>query len=101
MRIITRRRLNEAAEKHPDSSSTIYHWYATARKAAWSNLAETRKTFSHADQVKVASGKTVTVFNLTNKFRLISAIHYDHKRIYILLVLTHAEYSKEAWKKKL
>jgi mRNA interferase HigB len=99
MRIITRRRLNEAVERHPDSASTIHHWHAVVRKAVWTNLADTRKTFPHADQVKAGSGKTVTIFNLTNKFRWISAIHYDQQRLYVLRVLTHAEYTKGEWRK--
>ena len=44
--------------------------------------------FASADQV----GK-LTVFNLGgNKVRLIAAIHYNRKRIYIRAVLTRAEY---------
>lgn len=98
MRIITWRRLGEAAIRHPDASSTIAHWYRVTLKASWGNLSETRRTFSHADQVRVESGKTVTIFNLTTKYRLIAAIHYDKKRIFILRVLTHTEYSKGLWK---
>ena len=60
---------------------------------------DTRKTFPHADQVKVKSGKTVTIFNVCgNEFRLITAIHYDHQKVFVLDFLTHAEYSKNTWK---
>jgi mRNA-degrading endonuclease HigB of HigAB toxin-antitoxin module len=33
--------------------------------------------------------------------RLIVAIHYDKQRVYTLRFLTHAEYSKNHWKKEL
>jgi len=98
MRIITRKRLDEVARKHAKSASTIHHWHHIASKAVWRSLIDTRKTFPHADQVKVASGRLVTVFNLTNACRLITAIHYNRQSIYILLVLTHAEYDRNDWK---
>ena len=50
--------------------------------------------FPTADQV----GK-LTVFNVGgNKVRIVSAIHYNRKRIYIRAVLTHEEYDKGKWK---
>jgi len=51
--------------------------------------------FPAADQV----GK-LTVFNIGgNKVRLIAAIHYNRKKIYIRAILSHAEYDKSKWKK--
>ena len=41
----------------------------------------------------------VTVFNVGgNKYRLIAAIHYNRQRLYVLRILTHAEYDKDRWK---
>ncbi len=101
MRIISRRRLLEAADRHAKARSTILHWHDVAAAARWENLSETRLTFPHADQVSVAGRRTVTVFNLTNSFRLITAIHYNHSTVFILAVLTHAEYDRDDWKKNL
>jgi mRNA interferase HigB len=68
----------------------------------WQNLVETRRMFPHADQVKVKSGKLVTIFNLCgNDFRLITAIHYDRRKVFVLNFLTHAEYSRNHWKTRL
>jgi len=61
----------------------------------------TRRSFPHADQVTVQSGRTVTVFNITNDFRLISAIHYNRQEVFTLRFLTHAEYDKNSWKSAL
>jgi mRNA interferase HigB len=33
-----------------------------------------------------------------NKYRLIAAIHYNRQRVYVLRLLTHAEYGKNLWK---
>jgi len=45
--------------------------------------------------VKVGSGNSVTVFNISgNKYRLIVAIHYNTQRVYVLRLFTHADYDK-------
>ena len=101
MRIITKKRLLEAAKTYHNAKSKIAYWHAVAKAAVWTNLVETRQTFPHADQVTVRSGRTVTVFNVSNDFRLITAIHYNRKQVFILKFLTHPEYSKGTWKKYL
>jgi len=61
----------------------------------FSNLAELKMIFASADKV----GK-LTVFNIGgNKIRLIAAIHYNRRKVYIRAVLTHKEYDAEKWKK--
>jgi mRNA interferase HigB len=54
------------------------------------------------DTVKVESGNTVFVFDIKgNDFRLIAAIHFDRRKVFVLAVLTHKEYDKERWKESL
>ncbi len=94
MHIITRKRLNEFAEKHPDAKSALQHWYKQAKKNEFKSFAELRKTFRGTDQVA-----NLTVFNIGgNKVRLIAAIHYNRRTIYIRAVLTHQEYDEGKWK---
>lgn len=94
MHVITRKRLNEFAEKYPETKTALAHWYGLAKRNEFSNFAELRNVFSSADKV----GK-LTVFNLGgNKVRLVAAIHYNRKKIYIRAVLTHAEYDDGTWK---
>jgi mRNA interferase HigB len=94
MHVITRKRLNEFAEKFPNTKSALAHWYASMKKSTSSNFAELRAVFPTADRV----GK-LTVFNIGgNKVRLIAAIHYNRKKIYVRAVLTHAEYDEGRWK---
>jgi mRNA interferase HigB len=67
--VITRKRLSEFAEKHPDTKSALARWYALMRKNRFSNLIHLPEVFPQADQV----GK-FTVFNIGgNKVRLIAA----------------------------
>jgi len=102
MRIIKRKPLQTFAEQHPDAAGPLELWYRTLRQAEWQSPQELRRVYPHADAVTVESGNTVTVFNIGgNKYRLITAIHYNRQRVYVLRLLTHAEYSKGHWKKSL
>lgn len=102
MRIITHKRLQEYAASHPNARSWLEHWYKIARGARWRNLAEVRTTFPHADAVATSKGKTTTIFNVCgNEHRLITAIHYRSGIVFILMVMTHAEYAKGKWRTRL
>ncbi len=94
MRIISRKRLREYAERYPDCRTAIEAWYRVARAATWQSLADVRRVYPHADLVG-----NKTVFNIRgNSYRLITAIHYNGARIYIRDFLTHADYTKGDWK---
>ncbi|HEV2351800.1 MAG TPA: type II toxin-antitoxin system HigB family toxin [Terriglobia bacterium] len=94
MHIISRKKLREAAEEHGDLNEPLDVWYRIAKKAAWKNLMDVRRSFPTADAV----GK-FTVFNIKgNAYRLITEINYRTGRIFLRHVLTHAGYSKGGWK---
>jgi len=99
VRIIKTATLDDFAQAHPKAAAGLTHWEAITRAAEWRNLVETRASFPHADQVTVQSGRTVTIFNIKkNDYRLITAIHYNTRKVFILRFLTHAEYDKATWK---
>lgn len=86
--------LLEAAEEHGDIGVPLDAWYRIAKKAEWKNLMEVRREMPSADAV----GKFM-VFNIKgNAYRLVSEINYRTGRSFLRHVLTHAEYSKGAWK---
>jgi mRNA interferase HigB len=94
MHVITRKRLNDFADEHPDARSGLEHWYRLIKRTEFASFSELRAMFSTADQV----GK-LTVFNIGgNKVRLIAAIHYNRRRVYIRAVLTHREYDLSKWR---
>jgi mRNA interferase HigB len=89
-------------KRHPDAAEALRAWLRTACDANWHALADIRTTYPHADAVEVESGRIVVVFNIRgNRYRLIAAIHYNRQIVYTLKFLTHAEYSKDRWKKTL
>ncbi|MBL8023891.1 MAG: type II toxin-antitoxin system HigB family toxin [Elusimicrobia bacterium] len=94
MRIITRKRLIEFSKRHPDARHGLTHWYRVMTHTDYASRAALRVTFPSADAVD-----PLTVFNIAgNEVRLIVAIHYNRKIVYIRHVLTHAEYDKDKWK---
>jgi mRNA interferase HigB len=94
MRVIKPVRINEFAEKYPETKSALEAWYKLIKNNYYNDFNQLRLTFPSADLV----GKCV-VFNIGgNKVRLIAAIHYNKQRLYIRHILTHSEYDLERWK---
>ncbi len=94
MRIISKRRLREFWEKHPEAKDPLLDWYNITRRASWRSLADVRESFRHADPVG-----DCTVFNIKgNDYRLITVIRYRIQGVYISHVLTHKAYDKGKWK---
>lgn len=99
MHVISRKPILAFAEKHPDAGPALRHWYRVAIAARWASIQDVRMTFPAADAVAVRSNRTVTVFNIGgNKYRLVAAIHYNRGRLYVLRIMTHAQYQKGTWK---
>ena len=102
MRVISVKTLKEFWRRHADAEGPLLDWYEVTERARWRNFVEVKQTFGTADAVKVASGNTVTVFDIGgNKYRLIAAIHYNAGVVYALMVLTHREYDTSKWKARL
>lgn len=97
MRLIDRKTLKAFWAKHPGAQQPLEDWFALMRACEANSMEALRKTWPSADLV----GGKVVVFNIKgNHYRLISAIHFNRQTAYILEVMTHAEYSKAAWKKR-
>jgi mRNA interferase HigB len=95
LHVISRKKLLEAAAEHNELTQPLDAWYRIAKKALWKNLVEVRQVFPTADAVG-----QFTVFNIKgNTYRLVTEINYQAGRVFLRHVLTHAEYSKEKWKK--
>ena len=94
MHVITRKRLNEFASTHPETSAALARWYQLVRRTDFASFADLRAVFPSADQV----GK-LTVFDIGgNKVRLVAAVHYNRRKLYVRAVLTHKEYDEGKWK---
>ncbi len=101
MRIIKPLAVKDYWRKHPDAEPWLKGWMVVVRAANWHSVNDVRGTYKDADAVKVASGSTVTVFNVKgNRYRLVVAIHYNSQCIYVRYFMTHAEYNNQLWKNR-
>ena len=99
MRVIKRATLAAYWQRNPQAHNGLLYWHKLAKQARWTCLQDVRATFPHADAVLVSSGRSVVVFKIAgNKYRLLTAIHYNRQLAFTLMVLTHAEYDKQKWK---
>lgn len=99
MRVISKRALRVFWEKkrHHNSKPFLLGWYKVVVAAEWSNFGELRQTFNSADRVGAC-----VVFNVGgNKHRVIGRVRFAKGLIpgvvYILRVMTHAEYDENTW----
>ena len=66
-------------------------WVSVVKAADWSKPTDMKAMFRSAD---ILANDRV-VFNIGgNKYRLVVAVHYRDKRVYIRFVGTHAEYDR-------
>ena len=95
MNVISKRGLFEKASKHPDATRALKYWLAVARAAEWRSLEAIRQDFPATDLVGA-----LLVFDIKgNHYRLMVRVVFPLQRLFIKEFLTHAEYSKGAWKK--
>lgn len=91
MRIIAKKALTDYYARHPEAKAALEDWYAKAKEAEWRNFSDIKATFNSVDAV----GNQRYIFNIKgNDFRLIVIIQFNHGRIYIRFIGTHAEYDK-------
>ena len=100
MRIISRSRLrlfwSTVAGRSAEGPLKAWFAHVSSRSITWRNWTDVKSSFSSASVV----GSCV-VFNIGgNKFRLVTRIMYGSHRVYILRVMTHAEYDRTAWKEE-
>ena len=91
MRVIAISTLREFWTKHPDSEQALREWYVKTDRADWSSLNDIRNDYNSVDYVKSQR----YVFNIKgNDYRLVAAIKFTPKLVYIRFVGTHSEYDK-------
>lgn len=89
MRVFSLSTLRSFWEKHEDAEQPLRAWFAEAERADWTGPQDIRDRYRSADFLR---GNRV-VFNIKgNTYRLIVAIKYDFKAVYVRFVGTHAEY---------
>ena len=83
--------LRDFWKKHADAEQPLRAWYAEAKAADWKKPADIVKLYRTAS-ILVNNG---VVFNIKgNDYRLVAAINYSYKVVYVRFIGTHIEYDK-------
>jgi len=93
MRIISRKTLKDFYEnpKYKDSKSALESWHREVSKQDWSNPNEIKQMYRSASII----GDEKVVFNIAgNKYRLIVAINYYARIVFVKFIGTHKQYDK-------
>jgi mRNA interferase HigB len=93
MRIIAVSALREFWSRpgRQDAEQPLRAWVHIVRAADWSRPTDIKRLFNSAD---VLANDRVVFDIRGNKYRLVAAVHYRGKRIYVRFIGTHAEYDE-------
>jgi mRNA interferase HigB len=89
MRVISKRRLKEFGERHPDAHQPLLAWHQTVRSARWRRPDEVKATYKTASILK----DNRICFNIGgNKYRLIVRVNYAVGILYVRWIGSHRDY---------
>ena len=92
MRLVSNKALVNFAAAHQEAELPLQIWRKIIESGSFSTFGELKRAFNSVDKVG-----DYYVFNIGgNKFRLITAIHYNRQMVFVRHVFTHREYDK--WK---
>ena len=91
LRIISRKTLREFWERHPDSEQPLRAWHLEVRQADWASPEQVRDRFPSASILP----NNRVVFRIEgNAYRLVVAVCYPGRSVYLRFVGPHAEYAR-------
>jgi len=80
MRVISRRRLREFWEHHPDARASLESWFIDVKHASWQKPEDIKAIYRNASII----GNNRVVFNIkVNKYRLIVSVHYAYQIVFV------------------
>jgi mRNA interferase HigB len=90
MHLISNRSLREFALRYPQADAPLQAWRRLIERNRFTGFADLKALFQSVDK----AGEFF-VFNVGgNKFRVISAIHFNTQTLYVRQVFTHADYDE-------
>lgn len=91
MRVIALKTLREFWEQHADAEQALRAWHHDVKKATWRTPTDIKAIYRNASFI----ANNRVVFNIKgNQYRIVVAIQYQHRAVYIRFVGTHEEYDK-------
>lgn len=92
MRLISNKMLVEFSSRHPVAGQPLRAWRKIIESNLFTGYAELKTCFHSVDKVG-----DFYVFNVAgNKYRIVTVIRFQQKKVFVRSVLTHKEY--DSWK---
>ncbi|MBF0545122.1 MAG: type II toxin-antitoxin system HigB family toxin [Candidatus Riflebacteria bacterium] len=91
MRIISVKTLKDFAANHPNIKQPLKIWLDFVEKADWDSPAKIKSHFNTADFLP----NDRVIFNIGgNNYRIVCAIKYPYRVMYVRFIGTHKEYGQ-------
>lgn len=88
MRLISNKALREFSARHREADKPLQAWRKLIEANAFNSFSELKGAFNSVDRV----GKYFVFDIAGNRYRLVAAIHFNTRTLYVRAVLTHADY---------
>ena len=93
MWVVSLKRLRWFWATHPRAQVPLRGWYTLTSRTDWQSFADLRAAVPSADLVG-----NCTIFNIGgNNYRLIARVLFVSHKVFVLKVMTHAEYNRDDW----
>jgi mRNA interferase HigB len=98
LRIISRKRIEEFWEsRHKGSQKELESWYRVVTSAEWTNYSDAKQTYGARFDLVGDCG----VFDIKNNtYRLITRMRFRSHKVFVLKIMTHAEYDQTDWERE-
>ena len=94
MNVISKKTITDFIKKHPDSRSSLESWYYEARHDNWTTTMAIKQKYPTASFLK----ENRVIYNIGGKkYRLVTIVAYNTKRVCINCIGTHAKYNKKTF----
>ena len=94
MHVISRKKLVEFWSLHPDAEEPLAEWFRVADAVMWSKWSDVQRTYPKASYYRCC-----LIFNIVGgTYRLVVRRSANWKTLFVVGVILHAEYDRDAWK---
>ena len=91
MRVIARHTLVDFWQRHRETEQPLRDWLSVVRRTDWASMADVKRVFAKASVIN----RDRVVFDvLGGNYRLVVAIRFSARIVFIKFVGTHAEYDR-------
>jgi mRNA interferase HigB len=91
VRVIARHTLVDFWQRHRETEQPLRDWLSVVRRADWSSMADLKAVFTKAS---IINRERVVFDVLGGNYRLVVAVKFSARIMFIKFIGTHAEYDR-------